>query len=541
MFYKSIGVGREQPSHADQNNAWHPDDDGDERNAIRQRKKTFSIPTASAEGALWQPTAGQLLKVPNLREQRRFIDEVMLPLLFRTTNKSREGCLPNETRWEVNQWATEWVAEGFDLISLPLWSTTDDERTALVEGSLVSTARSPTSLSRGEVLRTLPRLDSLSTVRLSHNYQLKELPIEALHHIRTLKYLDLSFNDLERIPSILFLHPSRGQSFPDLVELRLNNNKLRWLPREVFLARRLQLLNVENNLLAGFPSTLGNHCVKDGVLVTLHIGNNVMNSEMEDVAELQHVEAAYDVWAHMKAQHLKTLQSQSLTRQEEQLFAAERSRMPFSREVVWSDLYNDAPPPISIDGTAVLRAQLLLLQSSLPRASLSSSSMYEGAPSTVGLQWERPTCNLCQRDLLELFETFEQRMRTAWDAAERTAAAKGTNHANPYAFILADAVPPRPLLPEGICSSALGSTLWERDSRLLEMLHEIVTAAEPPPLCCAKFVDVAENVQVPLLYYLCGSSQCLRAFSDLSSDGNAAQNFSVINYSTLDSEGDDEY
>ena len=331
MFYRATHV-HSQANASPNSNAvaeWHPVDGSDERGKIRQRKKTVCIPTATTEGALWLPTAGELKVAPNKTEQRRLVEEVMIPLLFRPTSESREGCLPNEARWEVNQWSTDLVAQSFDLTSFTFWST--QESTACIEGELVRQGGHTAELSRLEVLHTLPRLNALTTVRLSHNYRLQELPIESLHCVRTIKYLDLSFNDLQRIPSILFHHPTEGQAFPDLLELHLHNNKLRSLPREIFLSRRLQRLNVENNLVAGFPSTLGNHCVKDGVLRTLLIGNNVLNSEMDDVTELQHAEASHDVWNHLKAQHLRTLECGSLARTDEQALQAERERMPLSK------------------------------------------------------------------------------------------------------------------------------------------------------------------------------------------------------------------
>ena len=171
------------------------------------------------------------------------------------------------------------------------------------------------------------------------------------------------------------------------------------------------------------------------------------------------------------------------------------------------------------------------------------NSPYSGDASTIGLEWEMPVCNLCQSDLTSQFERYEQRRQAEWSEAERKAANKAQAHANPYAFILADAVPPKPECPAGL-TTELGATLWEQDGSLLDMIHAAVnlsSAQDSPPLCCAKFVDVASNTHVPLLYYLCGSSQCLKAFADLSSDGNAAQNFSIINYSTLESDDDDEY
>nr|XP_014093110.1 protein flightless-1 isoform X1 [Bactrocera oleae] len=87
-------------------------------------------------------------------------------------------------------------------------------------------------------------LDELTTLDISHN-KLKEVP-EGLERAKSLLVLNLSDNQIESIPTALFIH------LTDLLFLDLSNNRLETLPPQTRRLANLQTLNLANNPLELF-------------------------------------------------------------------------------------------------------------------------------------------------------------------------------------------------------------------------------------------------------------------------------------------------
>ncbi|KAJ6637773.1 Protein flightless-1 [Pseudolycoriella hygida] len=87
-------------------------------------------------------------------------------------------------------------------------------------------------------------LDELTTLDLSHN-KLKEVP-EGLDRAKNVLVLNLSYNQIEIIPTTLFIH------LTDLLYLDLSHNKLETLPPQTRRLANLQTLNLSDNPLELF-------------------------------------------------------------------------------------------------------------------------------------------------------------------------------------------------------------------------------------------------------------------------------------------------
>lgn len=293
---------------------------------------------------------------------------VILPSLVRTTTSSREGCLPNPPRYEVNTSThtlrIEQLATVRDLSdnlwdngggaanvhpSTPILLQTpvaldaaqiEQQKTAVQSRALaLIDQHQRNTILKSDVLTIFPQLDALTTVVIRYNFCLETLPLEALHQMRYVKHLDLSYNALRDIPSVLFLKPSLNTrtgttaAFPDLLELHLDNNQIQWLPKEAFTAMpRLQRFTLNNNVLAGMPSTLGNHCVPNASLRELSLHNNTFSTEAEDILEVEHCAAHYDQLVARLEQHYETVAAGGpLPREREIEWRLRLQRMPLRR------------------------------------------------------------------------------------------------------------------------------------------------------------------------------------------------------------------
>ncbi|CUG87414.1 Hypothetical protein, putative [Bodo saltans] len=567
-------------------------DDSDYRIDIGKRKKYAMIVSRPA------PPPPQQVQ----EDVERLRGEILIPCLVRTTTASREGCLPNPARYEVcsstHTLRIEQLATTRDLSTL-LWDHDDDAgatRQPLVpilqqppisnDAPLAifgGSAESPSSsavvprkthqrrntLLKSDVLSILPRLEALTTVVIRNNFCLEALPLEALHQMRFLKHLDLSYNAIHDVPSVLFLKPSLNTrtgttaAFPDLLELHLDNNQIAWLPKELFTTMpRLKRLTLNNNLLAGMPSTLGNHCVPGAALSEVSLHNNTFSPEAEDLLEIEHCAAHYDVMMAKVEEHVELIAAGGpLSREREIEWRLRLQRMPLRKKQFTSA----TSCQVYAEGTRVL-LDLLRREDAWKAAkegwsstTPSAESFYKGP---VGWDLEVVRCNMCQTEL----HPHWHRYRTARAALLRgqEVAALGPRYRPPTAdhdfsfFMDGDAPVLRPKF-ELHGEDAVGKAPWERDEELLWMLGESLNGgclgpnaervlgvarntleSTCPPFCSVNYVDVARNKDVPLLYFICGSAMCQSALAEMSVDGNAAQNFSCVDYSKLDPSDDDD-
>lgn len=566
-------------------------DESDERKWIARRKKHVApcpfLPSPAA----------------TISDEIALQDGVILPALTRVTTSSREGCAPNPPRLEVNRSTHTVTIERCDnvmdmtnsfwsalepngrtpellmqpvavtnasaLVAEAVTGVSSSNSLALTNSIKQKLARRSYVIHKSDVLAILPQLDALTSVNIRHNYALQVLPLEALHHLPYLKVLDLSHNALHHLPSILFLRPTEKTAsgttaaFPDLLELRLNNNHLSWVPKEVFTATpRLQRLTLDNNILGGFPSTLGNHAMGSS-LATLTLHNNVLSAESEDSSEVEHCAAAYDKMIFSLDVHLATVKAGGvLTREKEKDVALQMQRLPLSRKVVGLEQLG----PFSPEGTRVLHQ---LLKRELERAEIGGgvdTTFYSGS---LGWRFEKVTCNMCQAPLASQFQAYRLARNKLVEALEREAMGPlrfRLQNNDDFSFFLAgDDVPRKEPVAAVDGDDAAHRLPWEQDEELLWMIGEALNngmfggktsvlgkdrqvsresqllsmTSCCPPYCCSKFIDVADNKDVPLLYFICGSEICKDALNSLSCEGGAAQNYSRIDYSRGDPSDDD--
>lgn len=557
-------------------------DDEDYRRDIGRRKKYPMVVVRPAP-----PPPQQVHEdIEHLRQ------DVIIPCLVRSTTSSREGCAPNSPRFEVcpstHTLRIEQLATVRDLSSL-LWDFDDSGcgpqnhantppllmQKPNVTPLLLLDAKNSRKLVppcrnvlwKSDVLTILPQLEALTTVVIRNNFCLEVLPLEALHQIRNLKHLDLSYNALRHLPCVTFLKPSANtrtgttSAFPDLLELLLDNNELSWVPREIFTAMpRLQRLTVNNNLLAGMPSTLGNHCVPGATLTVLSLHNNVVSKEGDDVEETAHSAAHYDVLISKTEEHLERLGAGgSLTRERERDLFIQYQRMPMRRPC------SSTTCQVYTEGTRVLlhllRKERLWRDAKNDWVSRGAADAFYSGPTGWALEVVR--CNMCQVELFPLWERY--RNARAALVASKEVAALGPRYRPPKSnhdfsfFMDGDSPKQRPLF-EYQGDDAHTKAPWERDEELLWMIGEAlnggfygasaerVLGAAPqsamdsgcPPFCSVNYVDVAKNKDVPLLYFMCGSDMCQRSLAEMSVEGNATQNFSRVDYSKLDPSDDDD-
>ena len=90
--------------------------------------------------------------------------------------------------------------------------------------------------------------EELNTLDLSHN-NLTEVP-EGICRAKSLLVLNLAFNNLEMVPSQLFM------SCTDLLHLDLSTNALEQLPPQLRRLTNLQTLALNNNPLSHFQVRL---------------------------------------------------------------------------------------------------------------------------------------------------------------------------------------------------------------------------------------------------------------------------------------------
>lgn len=76
---------------------------------------------------------------------------------------------------------------------------------------------------------------------------------------KSLAHVDLSHNELESVPVVLF-------KLPDLKDLTLNYNRITSIPIQLWSAPRLQKLHLQHNLLTSFPSPV---CHRDSGIGTI--------------------------------------------------------------------------------------------------------------------------------------------------------------------------------------------------------------------------------------------------------------------------------
>lgn len=581
-------------------------DETDERVALRMSKK--HVPPLPV---------GACVPRKQLEEELRTLRyDCLVPTLVRITTASREGCAPRSPHYELNagthtlsiqnlsQTASLrdalWDSEDSDteqpvtplLLQTPphaamlqLTATSLPNAMQLTLPTAVSSPAStapPLRLTKSDVLSMLPQLGGLTTVSITHNYRLHTLPCEAIHALPFLKRLDVSYNALERVPATLFLRrdPQTGRivpAIPDLQELHLHNNRLQWLPKQLFsMSPRLQLLSVGNNYLSGFPSTLGNCCTPSSALKRLLMHNNVMSTDLDAATEVRHAVATYHQYCLKLTEYLERLRSPSFVveRDRERNMKQSYLRLPLSREPDHLETHE-----INVEVTRVLHVMLRRELDLLPHAPCNDT----GAASdpflgTQEARWEQTTCNLCQAELAPIFAAYRTARQARLAAMQK--AALGSKYTAPsadFSFFLSSNDPPE--LPPFHCVEADASSYlaWEKDEELLWVVgeacnggHVVTFEYEPnneryevgeyvpviprreggggalsssstqkalddmrsflPPYGAVKYCSAAGNCGVPLMYFLCGSEMCRKSIGELSTDGNAAQDFSRIDY-----------
>ena len=120
-------------------------------------------------------------------------------------------------------------------------------------------------------LETLPleifQLDNLERLDVSRN-TIVSLPIveeggDAGWKCRSLSHIDISHNELESLPNILF-------ELPELKDITANHNRITDIPMEFWSAPRLQKILLQHNLLTSFPSPVVHRDSGIGTLDTAH-------------------------------------------------------------------------------------------------------------------------------------------------------------------------------------------------------------------------------------------------------------------------------
>ena len=388
---------------------------------------------------------------------------------------------------------------------------------------------------------------TLRTVVLSHNYSLEKLPLEALHALPNLNYLDLSYNALVHLPPKLLFSPSAERAsglsvaFPNLLSLKLNNNKLKWVPKELFsVLPVLEELSVENNALVCLPSTLGNHCTEESALQTLTLWNNALVEEEREAREVMLVLGEYNIQLHRDDEFFADLR-QPLDRAEVARRALERQRLP---AMVEPPVDGGDCGPISCDATTLM---VRLLRSERERQAQLLHTKHASEPvdfySDLGApHLESVMCNMCQCKILPFWSTFCDELALEFDRRER--AALGPRYkeldCEDYSFFLDGEKQQhgrrKRELPDDFDIASCAA--WQTDVELLFLLGAAIlgtcwSGTARPPVAYVKFVDVAANKDVPLVYMTCGSTQCRAAVSSLATDANTVCNFSRVDYTNL--------
>jgi hypothetical protein len=562
-----------------------PDDSDDRVDIGRRKKYAMSVPRPAP------PPPQQVLE--DIERLRR---EIMIPCLVRTTTASREGCLPNPATYEVcssthtlriEQQATTrslstllWDYDDSDpavprqqpLVPILQQTPQIDTPLAIQDSRQLTRAVAPlhllqrNTLLKSDVLTILPQLGALTSVVIRNNFCLEALPLEALHQMKFVKHLDLSYNALRDIPSVLFLKPSLNTrtgttaAFPDLLELHLDNNQIAWLPKEVFTTMpRLKRLTLNNNLLAGMPSTLGNHCVPGASLSDVSLHNNTFSPEAEDLLEIKHCAAHYDMMMAKVEEHIELIAAGGpLSREREIEWRLRLQRMPLRKQFAYA-----ASCQVYAEGSRVL-LHLLRREDAWRGAKMTWSpasplvdSFYKGP---IGWDLEVVKCNMCQSELYPHWQRYRSARAALLQAQE--VAALGSRYRPPtadhdFSFFMDGDAPRQRAKFELSGEDAVAKAPWERDEELLWMIGESLNGgclgatdrvlgvakssleSTCPPFCSVNYVDVARNKDVPLLYFICGSAMCQSSLAEMSVDGNAAQNFSCVDYSKLDPSDDD--
>lgn len=117
-------------------------------------------------------------------------------------------------------------------------------------------------------LRQLPCLTSLHTLHMRNTQRtLSNIPLTT-DTLANLQDLDMSYNDLPRIPEALFL-------FVNLKKLNLSSNSITEVPTQIEVWKNLETLNLSRNNLMALPSTL----CKLSNLKRLYINENQLDFE----------------------------------------------------------------------------------------------------------------------------------------------------------------------------------------------------------------------------------------------------------------------
>lgn len=327
------------------------------------------------------------------------------------------------------------------------------------------------------VLHALRQFSALSSMSVSHNFSLRELPITLMHAVGDyLKTIDLSFNQLTTIPyEWLYKKSSHSPAFPHLEVLLLNNNRIHsFIPSELFqsnFAPNLHHLNVENNGIVGFTSHLLSAAHRKS-LSQFECCNNDFPDEEADVMEM----------------------AASVRR-----VAAVHPEIFERFESISTELVEE-----------VINAQFPICMGAMNNFHALVEEYYKLV--AEGNDWKAnlmcPRCGVCDEKLPALWRTFSANFL------------EQSSEAEPNFFDDDSQLAPRCSIVDTVAAAAsLGYYVRKvmEDRQLeLQVASELpITETFLPPIAMFKVYEVLGNLHVPIIFFSCGRPSCVDEVVDV--------------------------